>query len=163
MDYLGYGTTLGTWFMNGRRPIEVTCTVDQPRGLEVDEQSVTVARYETGLSTFQTRWGTFTDPWIHQPQPHCGFVIVGTKGTISSYDYQPSIHVQTQECPEGFDQPSDDLEPPYQNPIQYLVDCLENELPIEGPLSLEISRIGQQVVDAAIESAKSKRTVELPQ
>ena len=37
LDYLGYGATLGTWFMNGRKPIEVTCTVDQPVGLEVDE------------------------------------------------------------------------------------------------------------------------------
>ncbi len=161
LDYLGYGTTLGTWFMNGRKPLEVTCTVDQPRGLEVDEHSITVARYETGLSRFETRWGSFTDPWIHQPQPRCGFVLVGTKGTISSYDYQPTIHVQTEECPEGFDQRCDDLQSPYQNPIQYLVDCLENDRPIEGPLSIEISRIGQQVVDAAIESARSKRTVEL--
>ena len=31
LDYLGYGTTLGTWYMNGRKPIEVTSTVDQPR------------------------------------------------------------------------------------------------------------------------------------
>src|SRR5687767_9156196 len=49
LDYLGYGVTLGTWYHNGRAPIEVTCTVDQPRGLEVDEHSVTVCRYETGL------------------------------------------------------------------------------------------------------------------
>jgi len=28
LDYLGYGATLGTWYMNGKSPIEVTCTVD---------------------------------------------------------------------------------------------------------------------------------------
>lgn len=28
-----------------------------PRGLRVAEQSVTVAQYPTGLSTFETRWG----------------------------------------------------------------------------------------------------------
>jgi len=161
LDYLGYGTTLGTWFMNGRKPLEVTCTVDQPRGLEVDEHSITVARYETGLSKFETRWGTFTDPWIDQPQPRCGFVVVGTQGTISSYDYQPTIHVQTRERPQGYDHPCDDLQPPCQNPIQYLVDCLENDRPIEGPLSIPISRIGQQVVDAAVESARSKCMVKL--
>ena len=37
-----------------------------------------VARYDLGLSKFETRWGTFTDPWTHQPQPKCGFVVVGT-------------------------------------------------------------------------------------
>ena len=84
LDYLGYGTTLGTWFLGGRSPLEVTATVDEPTGLEVDEHSVVVARYNTGLSKFETRWGTFTDPWTHQPQPKCGFVVVGSEGTISS-------------------------------------------------------------------------------
>lgn len=73
LDYLGYGVTLGTWFMDGRKPIEITCTVDEPPGLEVDEHSIVVARYDTGLSKFESRWGTFTDPWTHQPQPKCGF------------------------------------------------------------------------------------------
>ena len=50
LDYLGYGVTLGTWFHDGRAPIEVTTVVDEPSGLEVDEHSVTVARYECGLS-----------------------------------------------------------------------------------------------------------------
>ena len=48
LDYLGYGTTLGTWYMDGRAPIEVTATVDQPQGLEVDEHCIAVARYERG-------------------------------------------------------------------------------------------------------------------
>ena len=61
--------------------------MDIPEGLEVDEHSITVARYAQGLSKFETRWGTFTDPWVTQPQPKCGFVITGTHGTISSYAY----------------------------------------------------------------------------
>jgi glucose-fructose oxidoreductase len=161
LDYLGYGTTLGTWFMNGRAPIEVTCTVDRPRGLEVDEHSVTVARYETGLSKFETRWGTFSDPWTHQPQPKCGFVLVGRGGTIASYDYEQTIRVQTRQRPEGFEIPVDHLIAPQRNPIEYVLDCLETGRPIEGPLSPEIARIGQQIVDSAAKSASEKRTVEL--
>jgi len=162
LDYLGYGTTLGTWFLNGQAPMEVISVVDSPRGLEVDEHSVTIARYEFGLSKFETRWGTFTDPWTHQPQPHCGFVLVGTEGTISSYDYAPSIRVQTRAFPEGRNVPSDDLKPPFQNPVQYIIHCLESGHPICGPLSPELSRIGQQIVDAAVLSAKERRTVSLP-
>ncbi|MCL4695104.1 MAG: Gfo/Idh/MocA family oxidoreductase, partial [Candidatus Hydrogenedentes bacterium] len=45
LDYLGYGTTLGTWFQGGRKPLEVTAVVDEPQGLEVDEHSITIARY----------------------------------------------------------------------------------------------------------------------
>ncbi|MFV1996293.1 MAG: Gfo/Idh/MocA family protein, partial [Verrucomicrobiales bacterium] len=118
LDYLGYGTTLGTWHHGNRAPLEITCMVDEPEGLEVDEQSVTIARYASGLSTFHTRWGTFTDPWTLQPQPKCGFVIVGTEGTISTYDYEPEIRLQTRAHPEGEIIPAPPLEAPGANPIQ---------------------------------------------
>ena len=161
LDYLGYGTTLGTWFLGGRAPIEVTATVDQPAGLEVDEHSITIARYDTGLSKFETRWGTFTDPWTLQPQPKCGFVLVGAKGTIASYDYEKFIRVQTRDCEAGRDVPVDELNAPNRNPIEYVLHALESDTLIDGPLSPAIARIGQQIVDSAVLSAQSKRTVQL--
>jgi glucose-fructose oxidoreductase len=161
LDYLGYGSTLGTWYHQGKKPIEVTSVIDRPKGLEVDEHSVTVARYAAGLSTFETRWGTFTDPWKAQPQPKCGFVLKGADGTIGSYDYQPGIQVQTRRHPEGIAIPSDPLLPPFENAIQYFIHCLRNDEQPEGPLSPKISRIGQQIVDSAILSAKLKQTVKL--
>jgi len=160
-DYMGYGTTLATWFNGGKIPIEVTAIVDEPQGLEVDEHAIAVARYDVGLSKFETRWGTFTDPWTHQPQPKCGFVIVGTAGTISSFDYQPTVHVQTLDCPNGRDIPVDEVTAPHENPVQYLIDCLEKKTAIEGPSSAAVSRIGQQIVDAAERSARQKRSVAL--
>ena len=161
LDYLGYGTTLGTWFHAGRRPLEVTCSIDVPEGLEVDEHSVTVARYATGLSTFQTRWGTFSDPWTHQPQPRCGFVLVGTRGTLSSYDFQQHVTLQTQEHPEGQRIDVDPMAAPNQNPVQFFVDCLTRDEPVTGPLSISTSRIGQEIVDAAVQSAQQRRTITL--
>ena len=161
LDYLGYGTTLGTWYMNGRIPLEVTATVDQPTGLEVDEHSITVARYAEGLSKFETRWGTFTDPWTLQPQPKCGFVIVGREGTISSYDYEQTIRVQNRSCPAGEERPVDALKKPFQDPVQYTIHCLEEGKKIEGPLSPTMCRVGQQIVDTAHQSAEQKRTLPL--
>lgn len=161
LDYLGYGTTLGTWFQGGRLPLEVTSMMYIAEGLEVDEHSITIARYAHGLSKFETRWGTFTDPWTHQPQPKCGFVIVGTEGTIANYDYESTIRVQSRQHPEGVDLAVDALDAPFQNPIQYLVHCLENELPIEGPLDPAICRVGQQIVDTAFQSAKEGRSLPL--
>lgn len=161
LDYLGYGTTLGTWYHEGRKPLDVTCVVDEPRGLEVDEHSITIARYAAGLSKFETRWGTFTDPWIHQPQPKCGIILKGDEGTISSYDYDATIRLQTPKKPEGEDVPVDEMRPPVQNPVQYFVHCIQERKPLEGPLSPRISRIGQQIVDSAVLSARLKKTVQL--
>lgn len=161
LDYLGYGTTLGTWYHQGRKPLEVTTVTDRPHGLEVDEHSITIARYASGLSKFETRWGTFTDPWQQQPAPMCGFVLKGTAGTITSGDYAASIRLQTHRHPEGRDIVADILKSPLQNPIQYFVDCLRRDRKPEGPLAPEICRIGQQIVDAAVRSAKLKKTVAL--
>jgi len=161
LDYLGYGTTLGTWYLNGKKPIEVTTVVDQPAGLEVDEHSITIARYDTGLSKFETRWGTMTDPWTLQPQPKCGFVLVGRSGTISSYDFEKAVRVQTKDRPEGFEVPVDQLTAPNSNPVEYVLDCLESGRSIEGPLSPVIARIGQQIVDTACRSAIERKTLML--
>jgi glucose-fructose oxidoreductase len=161
LDYLGYGTTLSTWYQGGRRPIEVTAIVDTPAGLEVDEHSIVVARYPHGLSKFETRWGTFTDPWTIQPQPRCGFIIAGTDGTVATYDYDKYVTVQTRRKPVPYRVPAPGLKAPNQNPVQYLLNCLEEGKPLQGPVSIRISRIGQEIVDAAVRSAATKRAVKL--
>jgi glucose-fructose oxidoreductase len=161
LDYAGYGATIGTWLQGGRKPIEVTCVMDEPPGLEVDEHSITVCRYAHGLSKIETRWGTFTDPWITQPQPKTGFLITGTEGTISAYDYASRLRIQTRAHPQRAKLALDEVPPPFHNPIQYLIHVLEGGEFLRDPLHPEIARIGQQIVDSAVLSAREKRTVPL--
>ncbi|MBL9113850.1 MAG: Gfo/Idh/MocA family oxidoreductase [Verrucomicrobiaceae bacterium] len=161
LDYMGYGTTLGTWHLGGKVPLEVNCTWSTTPGLEVDEHAVAVIRYACGLSKSETRWGTFTDPWTTQPQPKCGFVIKGTHGTISCYDYDPYITLQTRSRPEAHQIPVDTVAAPNRNPIEHVIHSLETGEPLIGPLTVEISRIGQQIVDAAFQSATERRVVSL--
>ena len=159
LDYLGYGATLGTWYHGGEAPTEVMTTTWARPGFEVDEHSVSICRYARGLSKYETRWGTFTDPWVMQTQPQTGFVLVGTLGTISSYDYATSVRVQTREKPEGYALPVDAPLPGMTGLIEHFIDVLENGVPVHGPLSLPICRTGQRIVDAAMLSAESRRPV----
>lgn len=161
LDYMGYGATLGTWHLGGAVPLEVTGVWDEPVGLEVDEHAVAVIKYVKGLSKSETRWGTFTDPWTFQPQPKCGFVLKGTEGTLSCYDYEKTIRVQTREFPEGYDVTVDGLHCPNRNPVEHVIHHLETGSPLIGPMQLRISRIGQQIVDTAFKSALEKRTLAL--
>ena len=85
----------------------------------------------------------------------------GTEGSISSYDYESTIRLQTRQRPDGINVPVDVLQPPMQNPVQYFLHCLDNSVPLEGPLSVEVSRVGQQMVDTAWRSAEKKRTLPL--
>jgi glucose-fructose oxidoreductase len=161
LDYLGYGATLGTWYHGGKAPEELMTTTWARPGFEVDEHSITVCRYACGLSKYETRWGTFTDPWVLQPQPKAGFVLVGTQGTIASYDYASTVRVQTRENPEGFDLAVDAPQPRMNGPVEHFIDVLENGVPVHGPLSLPICRTGQRIVDAAVRSAELRRPVRI--
>ncbi|MEO0384890.1 MAG: Gfo/Idh/MocA family oxidoreductase [Pseudomonadota bacterium] len=161
LDYLGYGATLGTWYMNGEAPLEVTCTVDDAPGIEVDQHSITVCRYAHGLSKMETRWGTFTDPWMIQPQPTCGFVFVGTDGTISSPDYASHVTVQTRAKPERHEIAADPLPAGASNAIEYVLGCIERGEKVGGPLDPDLCLTAQRIVDTAAQSAAEKRTLEL--
>ena len=161
LDYLGYGATLGTWFHRGEAPIEVTTVTDETAGIEVDQHSITVCRYAAGLSKFETRWGTFTDPWTHQPQPRSGFILVGSDGTISSYDYDGFVTVQTCARPAATPVPVDPTPQGHAGPIDYLLARLEDGAPITGPLDPELCLVGQRIIDSAVLSAAEKRTVGL--
>jgi predicted dehydrogenase len=162
LDYLGYGATLGTWYMNGEAPLEVTCVTDETPGIEVDQHSITICRYAKGLSKMETRWGTFTDPWTIQPQPKCGFVLVGTEGTIASWDYADHVTVQTRANPVPHPVPATPCR-------QGAAQCHRirpglhraTGAPLTGPLDPAVSLIGQRIVDTAAESAREKRTLPL--
>lgn len=161
LDYLGYGTTLGTWFMAGEAPLEVTSVVDQTPGIEVDQHSITVCRYQRGLSKFETRWGTLTDPWTQQPQPKCGFVLVGTDGSISSYDYDDFVTLQTRANTVPTKVPVDVLPPGRRSVIDYMLARIEDGQPIDGPLNPELCLVGQRMIDSAVQSSREKRSVPL--
>ncbi len=159
LDYLGYGATLGTWYRGGVAPLEVTSVVDE--GLEVDQHSVTVCRYASGLSRMETRWGTFTDPWTIQPLPACGFNFVGTDGTIQSRDYDDHVLVQTRARPEPHQVAVEALPAGRRNGIEYVLGCIARGEAVTGPLDPEVSLLGQRIVDTAAASAREKRTLVL--
>ena len=69
--------------------------------------------------------------------------------------------MQTRQKPEGYEVPCDELKSPERNPVEYFLHCIKTGTPLSGPLSVEISRIGQQIVDSAVLSAREKRTVPL--
>jgi predicted dehydrogenase len=161
LDYLGYGTTLGSWFMNGVEPLEVTSIVDETPGIEVDQHSITVCRYSRGLSKFETRWGTLTDPWTQQPQPKCGFVLVGTDGSIGSGDYDDFVTLQTRQDANHRKVPADTLPAGRRAIIEYMLARIEDGEPISGPLDPKLCLTGQRVIDSAVQSSREKRAVPL--
>ncbi|MBN3499857.1 Gfo/Idh/MocA family protein [Arthrobacter pascens] len=160
-DYLGYGVTLGTWFRNGGLPESVTADWFIPEGLEVDEQSVVIARYATGLSVFETRWGTLSDPWSLQPSPRCGFVITGATGSITSWDYDVEVTLTrgNGSAPERIG--VDEIALEDRTALANVVAHLRTSRPLDSPLSAATSRIGHAIVEAAVRGAETGQRVRL--
>jgi glucose-fructose oxidoreductase len=161
LDYMGYGATLATWFLDGEAPLDVTCTTWAGPGLEVDEHAIAVLRYTRGLSKMETRWGTFSDPWTRQPQPKCGFVVVGSEGTLSSYDFEDHVTLQTRARPEAHAVPNDPVAAPDRGPVEHVLHAFATGGKLRGPLDPAIARVGQRIVDTAFASAKAGRTLPL--
>jgi glucose-fructose oxidoreductase len=161
LDYMGYGATLATWFLDGEAPLDVTCTTWAGPGLEVDEHAIAVLRYTRGLSKMETRWGTFSDPWTRQPQPKCGFVVVGSEGTLSSYDFEDHVTLQTRARPEAHAVPNDPVAAPDRGPVEHVLHAFATGGKLRGPLDPAIARVGQRIVDTAFASAKAGRVLPL--
>ena len=96
-----------------------------------------------------------------QSAPRCGFTVVGADGVITSWDYADHVTLHTGARPEGEAIPVDVLPPAERDHLAYLIDKLDRGAPVEGPSSWEISRAGQQIVDAAVASAQRRATVPL--
>jgi len=158
-DYIGYGATLMTWYLNRQVPIQVCALAIDLRGTEVEDNVVAAVKYDNSLCRLEATWTSLTSPWVIQPQPPHGFILVGEKGSISAYDYFDHVRVATVKRPEGYDVPCDKLLSPNNNPIEYFVDCLNKDCEPEGPLNPDICRIGQAITEAVKISSDEGRTV----
>jgi glucose-fructose oxidoreductase len=144
LDYLGYGVTLGTWFHDGRAPIEVTCVVDEPPGLDVDEHSVTIARYDVGLSKYETRLGHLhrsVDPSAAAQVRLCRCRHAGHHRLLRLRADCARANARPGPKPTTF--PWTPSRPVSQS-IEYLVHVLTTGEQVTGPLSPHLSRVGQQ-------------------
>ncbi|MFC6723236.1 Gfo/Idh/MocA family protein [Halobium palmae] len=161
LDYLGYGATFTTWFRDGELPDSVTAETHVPEGEEVDFQSVSTCRYQSGLSTLQTTWHMLTNPWETQPQPAKGYELVGTDGAISTREREAPIRVTTTDRPEGYVVEPDALPERYRDLAHYLVDCLETDSEPEGPVNAAFCREAQRIIETARRSAAAGNGLEL--
>ena len=88
-------------------------------------------------------------------------MVVGQDGSISSYDYDDHVTVQTRANPMPGKVLVDKLPAGQRNPVEYLLGCVERGEPVTGPLQPALCLTAQRIVDTAALSAQQKRTLEL--
>lgn len=158
MDFGCYGAELAVWLKG--RPTRVSAVtqklkVDQHNA--VDDDATIVLDYPDGTAIIEASWD-----WPY----NMGQVqVFGSKGSLLAtardlFFRSPSDNV----AKVGLEGERVTLDPPMHetsNPISYFVDCIRNNKPIEDPLSMKLNVQVMEILDAARESARAGKQIEL--
>lgn len=161
-DFGCYGVNLMTWLMKGEKPISVTAVTQQQQpenNPKVDDDATIILNYLKANATIQASWN-----W---PIGRKDMEIYGLNGVIYA-DNSKDVRVRIAKGYDGYDEKSYTLDPlkaPHNDPFALFAAVIRGEVTLTpfDPSSLENNMLGMEILDAAIQSAQSKKTIELKQ
>ena len=159
-DFGCYGANLMTWLMNGEKPISVTAVTQQMQkenNPKVDDDAIIILQYEKANAIIQASWD-----W---PIGRKDMEIYGLIGVLYS-DNRNDLRVRIAEGYDGFAEEIFKLEErkwPYNDPFSLFSAVIKKEAHVRAfdLSSLENNMIVMEILDAAIQSAKTGKTVKL--
>jgi predicted dehydrogenase len=153
-DFGCYGADLVTWLMHGESPMSVTAVVqtDKPEIYKVADESTVILRYPKAQAVLMGSWNW---PFARKDMEVYGatgyLVTVGPTGV--------------RERKKGQDETTliaPPLDPPNDGSLHYLAAALTGKIKPSGDLtSLDTNVVVMQILDAARQSAREGKTVQL--
>jgi predicted dehydrogenase len=155
MDFGCYGANLMTWFLGGQRPrsvLAVTQNFQPERYPHVDDEATIVLSYPNTQGIIQASWN-----W---PFPRKDFEVYGQRGSVIAV--RPDLLRKRMDVnkPE-FEETPTPLKTPWTDSLTHLAAVVRGEIQPSGPPSLENNLIVTEILDAARQSAKTGRSVDL--
>ena len=154
-DFGCYGADLATWFMDGRRPVSVFAVTQQIKPdvyPKVEDETTIVLTYPKAQVIIQASWN-----W---PFDRKDMEIYGKTGSI----FVPRadlLRVRTGNGRPEIETVPSALTGANADPISYLVAVVRGEIKPAGLSSLEVNLVVTEILDAAHESARSGRRIDL--
>jgi len=158
IDFGCYGANLSTWLHDGKRPISVTAVSQQlqaENNPKVDDDATIILTYEDSQVILEPSWN-----W---PIGRKDMEIYGMTGALLA-DNGKTLRLRLAKGYDGFDEETFHLEKresPYDDPFTFFKAVIEEEIEI-APFdlsSLENNLIVVQILEAAVESSKTHKTV----
>tara|TARA_R110000868_G_scaffold142045_2_gene359122 strand:+ start:4710 stop:5816 length:1107 start_codon:yes stop_codon:yes gene_type:complete len=158
-DFGCYGVNLMTWLMEGKKPKTVTAITQQlqkENNPKVEDESTIVLTYDTANATIQGSWN-----W---PIGRKDMEIYGLTGAIYA-DNKNDVRVRMAEGYDGFSEDGHKakaLSAPYNDPFAFFAAVIRDEIVLKpyDLSSLENNMMVMEILDAAIKSSKTNRTIE---
>ncbi|TRX60887.1 Gfo/Idh/MocA family oxidoreductase [Fulvivirga sp. M361] len=159
-DFGCYGINLTTWLMNGEKPYAVTAVTQQQQpenNPNVDDDATIILKYASANAIVQASWN-----W---PIGRKDMEVYGLKGVIYA-DNRHDLRVRVSEGYDGYSEVSYKLKErsaPLDDPFSLFAAVVKNEITLEAfdLSSLDNNMIVMEILDAAIKSAKSGKTVRI--
>lgn len=160
MDFGCYGANLMTWLMAGERPVSVTAITHQlqeENNPKVDDEAIIILKYQDAMAILQPSWN-----W---PIGRKDMEIHGEKGVIF-IDNRNDLRVRMAKGYDGFEEYTETLNEfmaPLDDPFAYMSAIIRSEIKVKpfDLSSLENNLVVMEILQAAIESASTGKTIEL--
>jgi len=154
-DFGCYGADLMTWLMNGAAPTSVTAVTQQIKPdiyPHVDDEATIVLTYPKAQAILQASWN-----WPFDRKDMEVYGATGKAITVRRDDLRVRLKGESQEKL----QTAPPLTPPYNDSISYLIAVVAGKIQPNGLPALDTNVTVTRILDAARESAKTGRTIQL--
>ena len=156
MDFGCYGADLMTWLMQGQRPTSVFAITQQIKPdtyPEVDDEATIVLTYPKAQGIIQASWNWPRSRKDIEIYGQSGYVLVPRKDALTVW--KRSEPVETEAVPPPLVGAEADA-------LSYLAAVVRSEIKPSGLSSLEVNLLVVEILDAARESARTGRRIDLP-
>lgn len=158
IDFGCYGANLMTWLVNGEVPNSVTAVTQQlqkENNPKVDDEATIILNYDSANAILQPSWN-----W---PIGRKDMEIYGLNGAIYA-ENRHDLRVQISEGYDGFQETTYTLEErdaPFNDPFALLEAVVHRKIELQpyDLNSLENNLLVVKILDAAVESAKTGKTI----
>lgn len=160
IDFGCYGTNLCTWLMDGKKPNSVTAVTQQlqkENNPKVDDESIIILNYDHANAIVEGSWN-----W---PIGRKDLEVYGLTGAIYA-DNKYQLRTRMAEGYDGFKEEIfklKDLDSPNNDPFAYFAAVIQKRIKPEpfDLSSLENNIVVMEILDAAVRSAKTGKTIQL--
>jgi predicted dehydrogenase len=153
-DFGCYGADLITWLMNGERPTAVFAVTQQIKPQvypKVDDEATIVLTYPHAQGIIQASWNWPFNRKDMEVYGRTGYVLVPEKDRLQ---LRTANAAETQPVISPLAEPNND-------PLSYLAAVVRGEIRPAGLSSLEVNMVVTEILDAARESARTGKRINL--
>jgi predicted dehydrogenase len=154
-DFGCYGADLVTWLLEGQRPTSVFALTQQIKPdvyPKVEDEATIVISYPKAQAILQASWNWPFDRKDIEIYGQTGYVLVPRPNLLR---IRQANGAETERTAPALNAPEAD-------PLSYLAAIVRGDIKPAGLSSLEVNMVVTEILDAARESARSGKRVDLP-